>query len=332
MNGLGEYVLATTRYSSDSSWTLEIQGRTEAVSEHATVFTVFAVQENDGDVVQVEFINSQFVVYVNGESEDIYFDYQPFNGVRITQADYSVNLELDSGSSVVITRPQSTTVPGLQIFARLANVYADKTRGLLGNFDGDDTNDLITSQDVLVSSEATEEEILQEFAQSWLLDEDTTILTYTNGEGPDDYIDLFFTPQFGVQFESDEDENYARSICGDDIFCLFDFSQTKDSNFALSTLDTNMLLKESKTISELVIECSPSCNNDGACISTNVCTCQPGYSGNQCQHGGDTTTTSDPVTTSTTTSASTTRCNNGRGHAYGRGQGQGNRRGCGEGP
>ena len=62
-----------------------------------------------------------------------------------------------------------------------------------------------------------------------------SLFVYKNGTSYEYYQDYDFVPQFRASFSSPEEEARAREICGNNSQCLYDYSQTQDSQFAANT-------------------------------------------------------------------------------------------------
>lgn len=60
------------------------------------------------------------------------------------------------------------------------------------------------------------------------------MFTYTAGYGYNDYQDESFIPAFPVL-----DDPIAQGFCGDNPFCLHDFTVTQNQMFASGTLESN---------------------------------------------------------------------------------------------
>lgn len=65
--------------------------------------------------------------------------------------------------------------------------------------------------------------------------ETDSLFTYEDGETYDSINDdSSYTPVFGVDLDSVPDN--VKAACGDNKECLFDFAQTNDTEFAMSTM------------------------------------------------------------------------------------------------
>lgn len=82
--------------------------------------------------------------------------------------------------------------------------------GLLGDNDGDDTNDLRLGPDGDVLTDPTDDQIHGEFADAWRITDDESLLVYGDGETTADYTDRDH-PQVSAQAALDESDSRARA-------------------------------------------------------------------------------------------------------------------------
>ena len=142
-NGLGEFVLIETN---DNSFSL--QGRMvqaldsggEPIS--ATVFSAIVGKELYSDTVQFQLANNDEVdVLMNGELVD--FDGLPeqqFNNVSVRTGESSATAVFSSGVYVEV-RAENGILSTLLV--SLADSYRSQTSGLMGNYNGDRSDDLL---------------------------------------------------------------------------------------------------------------------------------------------------------------------------------------------
>lgn len=94
-----------------------------------------------------------------------------------------------------------------------AVMFFDPSRtweGLLGDNDGDDTNDLRLGPDGDVLTDPTDDQIHGEFADAWRITDDESLLAYGDGETTADYTDRDH-PQVSAQAALDESDSRARA-------------------------------------------------------------------------------------------------------------------------
>ena len=141
-NGLGEFVLIET-----SGDRFSLQGRMvqavddEGVPISATVFSAIAGKELYSDTVQFELANNDEVdVLVNGELLD--FDGLPeqqFNNVSVRTGESSATAVFSSGVYVEVRAANGILST---LLVSLADSYRSQTTGLMGNYNGDMSDDL----------------------------------------------------------------------------------------------------------------------------------------------------------------------------------------------
>ena len=141
-NGLGEFVLI--EMSGDR---FSLQGRmvqavdNEGVPISATVFSAIAGKELYSDTVQFELANNDDIdVLINGELLD--FDGLPeqqFNNVSIRSGESSATAVFSSGVYVEVRAANGILST---LLVSLADSYRSQTSGLMGNYNGDMSDDL----------------------------------------------------------------------------------------------------------------------------------------------------------------------------------------------
>ncbi|XP_035679474.1 mucin-like protein [Branchiostoma floridae] len=245
-NGLGEYLLF---HVDDGNYTAQVQARTNKApgSDKATVFTAVVVNENDGLGVQLNINNQSEAgmdLYINGTLQDILeYDNTTSNHTLLEDMLFSrpttnsFKIQLSSGISLTTTSEKNM----LAVVVSAPDEYMNSTQGLLGYWDGDETNDFTAFNGSVLDVNASESDIFKYFGQSFQLTEaDGRLKTrfhYLEGESLETMRDTSFSPQFtdAVTFDDPELEVQARALCGDDQNCLFDISQTGDVSVGETT-------------------------------------------------------------------------------------------------
>eukprot|EP00164_Ancoracysta_twista_P007561 GFYU01010761.1.p1 GENE.GFYU01010761.1~~GFYU01010761.1.p1 ORF type:complete len:365 (+),score=147.69 GFYU01010761.1:46-1095(+) len=115
--------------------------------------------------------------------------------VDITSAPDPVYTEVTYLFEVVVRRG-ATGVQFMELFGTPPPLSAGLTEGLLGNFNGDTTDDMIGSTGLQYNTATvTAETIEKEFAESWRVKTETdSILPYADGETVATFYDASFTP------------------------------------------------------------------------------------------------------------------------------------------
>lgn len=141
-NGKGEFILVET---ADKEVT--IQGRMIEAQTHnltissGTVFGAFVVKESDSDTVQLELTQQRLVALVNGETVDFEMLLsQRFANVTVSdKGNGTLSAEFTSGTSIQVTEKNGIIS---DVLVTIPNEYFNRTRGLLGQFNQDSSDDL----------------------------------------------------------------------------------------------------------------------------------------------------------------------------------------------
>ncbi|KAI8480944.1 hypothetical protein Bbelb_413170 [Branchiostoma belcheri] len=233
-NGLGEFVLVDME---DGEY--QVQGRTcfAKGSSRATIFCAIAAAQRNHTGIQVNLEgDSGAELYVNSTAVNI----SPFE---------DEDLELEVDGSALVTRPSNNSILivffsgiTLKVTANKAMLfvefsalmeYMNKTRGLLGRWDGDTSNDFEFSNGTVLHPNSSERQVF-EMGNSWLVTDDDgpmkSIFHYKPGESSSNFTSAGFIPKFTdeVTFSDPDLEEHARDVCGNDTSCLFDVAETGD--------------------------------------------------------------------------------------------------------
>ena len=141
-NGKGEFILVET---ADKEVT--IQGRMIEAQTHnltinsGTVFGAFVAKESDSDTVQLKLTQQRLVALVNGETVDFEMLLsQRFANVTVSdKGNGTLSAEFTSGTSIQVTEKNGIIS---DVLVTIPNEYFNRTRGLLGQFNQDSSDDL----------------------------------------------------------------------------------------------------------------------------------------------------------------------------------------------
>ena len=167
-NGLGEYALIDT---TDDSFKLQgrmIQARDDGGNLiSATAYSAIVAKQSDSDTIQIQVVDSEIVVddidaLVNGELLDFEgLPNQQFDNVTLRKTENSISALFSSGVHIDI-KVENGIISILSI--TLPQTYKSKTTGLMGNYNGDPTDDLLPRGKVEpISSSSDVEEIHKNF-------------------------------------------------------------------------------------------------------------------------------------------------------------------------
>ena len=144
-NGKGEFILVET---TDEGFIL--QGRmveqprsndSNQTISGGTVFGAFVAKENNSDTVQFEINQQGLVALVNGDLVDFGMVVsQRFANVTVSDnGNGTLSADFTSGNNIQVTERNGIIS---DILITISNKYFNRTRGLLGQFNGDTTDDL----------------------------------------------------------------------------------------------------------------------------------------------------------------------------------------------
>ncbi|CAG5131221.1 unnamed protein product, partial [Candidula unifasciata] len=267
MNGWGEYVLMDV-----PSESFKLQARTQRIEingtlSNGTVFSAFAAQEKHYARFQVQLsqTNTSMVILVDGM--DLTNKFYRDAGFTWSTDYINVVRRNESGKLLVAaTFPCGVSIKvhvglnSLEIDLEVDVSLRNKTRGLLGNFNQNPLDDFLLANGTVLSPNITERQILQGFANQYLVTEATSVFIYNKGESTKDYQHPEFVPQFVDETDPDRLAD-AKRICGEsNKACIYDKIATGNTDFARNT-------KEGKEANDFKIQ---SFNNTPPTISLSV--------------------------------------------------------------
>ncbi|RDD39428.1 Mucin-like protein, partial [Trichoplax sp. H2] len=235
-NGVGEYTLIR---SENNYFTF--QGRTKrpfiantTKLAKATIYTSFAMSKNDSDTVEVKLNENSNTIAIIINKNSTYNDSHltngtvlSFNNIEISKSSTTYIISFTSGISAEIQAVTETLVASVVTSSSLLGI----TKGLLGTYNGNVTDDFLRPDGTYLSINATDEEIYHQFGQLWQIDGNASLFTYPPGRGPGYYSDPSFVPNFSKDINSLFENNTqlrdeAVKSCNGDAACLFDAAET----------------------------------------------------------------------------------------------------------
>ncbi|XP_055957125.1 fibrillin-1-like isoform X3 [Patella vulgata] len=244
-NGLGEYTLMRT-----TTEDFVLQGRTDRAEtangtlSNATIFSAFAVRDDNGTTFQVELDQNKtgLIIYGNGRdftssfNEISDFTYESGGALSISRNGTKVTAVFSSGISLTVT-------PGLKLLTISCTVpedYMNSTRGLMGNFNNDVNDDFALPNGTVLSPNITEREIYRDFGQQWMINASESVFNYPPRKGPADFSFPEFVPVF-LDEQPDDVKAQAYAVCGGqtNLACIYDFIATGNQALAAETLTSN---------------------------------------------------------------------------------------------
>ncbi|XP_041471054.1 sushi domain-containing protein 2-like isoform X2 [Lytechinus variegatus] len=252
-NGLGEYTLL--RYAMSGTKTgpfdFELQGRQIKTLDSSgrevdvTQLSSVAMQDSGSDTIFVEAsASSGMDVYRRGtednaEWQSVYFSQQTFTdlqGCAVGVTEFQLDVEIHG--VVVMFKETGIGVAVNYHDGMLAvqpilpsTIDSEHLSGLLGNMDGDPSNDMEARNSNTPLEDPTDEEIFQ-FGQSWEIEADYTLFRYVSNRDHSHYHNTSFVPRMNVALPT------LYPPCNDVYQCLFDYEVSNDDgDLALATLD-----------------------------------------------------------------------------------------------
>ncbi|MGV3758677.1 MAG: PQQ-binding-like beta-propeller repeat protein [Actinomycetota bacterium] len=187
----------------------EVQWRQEPYTDNVSGITAVAVRIAES---RVTVVGEDEQLRVDGEVVELEVGeaFRTPGGALVHRTERRIVVEGPDGDGVVHIQPHPRMI-GL-----LVDPPEDERgslEGLLGDADGDPTNDLVLADGSLLIDE-TWEDLHPGLAEAWRVTDATTLFDYEDGLGPDDYWDPTF-PAAPLRLEdfSDEERAEADAIC-----------------------------------------------------------------------------------------------------------------------
>lgn len=210
---VGEFV--TTRNPAGG---FEVQTRQEPVAQSRRVSVNTAVaMDVAGDTVQVAqagrtgVAQHELTLMINGTP-------RPIGPVRLPAGGEVELADGLRGPIVVVSWPDGSVATaiavgrgGIRITVEPAPDHAGALEGLLGDFDGDPANDVGPAGGQPLA-ELEFDLLYPELADSWRVDEQTSLFTYAPGTGPQTYADRSF-PDADVAVDELPNREAAEALC-----------------------------------------------------------------------------------------------------------------------
>ncbi|XP_070554193.1 sushi domain-containing protein 2-like isoform X2 [Ptychodera flava] len=241
-NGHGEFYLVMTTNDTFimQGRMMELKLQSGEVVEGATVFTAVAMSTRTSDAVQVQVNNRRILdAWINSTEgntgwERVDFEennFWTFNGVSVVK-DYSGNSSVITvmfrdGVSVQVTATEGTLMMSYMLFGPPS--LKGKTRGLMGTWNDDPDDDLLTADGEYLSQNSTLREIHYSFGMTWNVSEEKSLFRYDSGESHETINDYTYEPDFEVSTNVTDD---VVALCGENTQCIFDYQVTGSESVA----------------------------------------------------------------------------------------------------
>jgi hypothetical protein len=245
LQAVGEFVAAVS-----TSGDLQVQTRQTAVTGSRTVSVNSAVAVGVGkDRVSLYQTGAALTLRINGVAADVGLD-QP---ARLPGGGVVTAIEASNpayGFGYTVAAPDGSTVwvdPiggwGLVVFTALSPDRQGKMRGLFGNFDGDQSNDLVSAGGKALSDPSFDQ-LYREFGESWRVTQSGSLFDYDDGQDTTTFTDRTFPDKAITLADIGAAERArAREVCvmlgvADPVMldaCTLDVALTGQPAFAVAT-------------------------------------------------------------------------------------------------
>ncbi|XP_022104835.1 protein mesh-like isoform X2 [Acanthaster planci] len=242
-NGVGEYTMLE---ACNGSFVFQARMTVLQSGGAATVITALAaIESGRSDQIHVEVSERRGIdVWYRNMRSDSTWLMLHIDETQIRQVDLqgvivifkkandtvkAVQVNFECGASFIV----STTAGLLNVMTALREELKGRTRGLYGNWNGEENDDFERPDGTVLSTDATVQEIHYEFGQQWQIKPENSLFRYPAGKSPSDYSNEAFVPFFWSM--SDPIDNRVLNLCGNDTQCAFDFIVTGNENIAMAT-------------------------------------------------------------------------------------------------
>jgi len=237
-NGKGEFILLEQINNLDQNILepngLTIQARFSQLSTKlVTILSAISIKDGNSRISiylnQFGNVNIFLKESQNPQMISIGNSFTSQDGILISRIeDSKYQILLPSSVSLIIISRFSM----LNLIVILPNSLKSKTRGLLGNWNGNKNDDFILRNGDIIPITSNFETLHSTFGLEYMINEDESLFIYSNRTNFNSFNDESFIPKFEIEFGSIEFENQAKSGCiGSNIdldACLFDVSQTQN--------------------------------------------------------------------------------------------------------
>ncbi|XP_063425357.1 protein mesh-like [Mytilus trossulus] len=263
-NGVGEFTMIQSKDNH-----LILQARMEQFKDkhgtlkQASVITSIAFRcNNDSDIVEVRLneirmcdvlINGQLLEFMDTNTVDV-------EGATIINSRGN-NTDIESIWTSVTCRYPNIAV-NVTAMAKMINIniviagnsLRGSVKGLLGNFNGKQSDDLTNADDRIIPINSSLDVIHHKFGLKWQIHASDSLFTYPVGKTHQSFQHVDFIPIFNV---TDQCPGNVADVCGDDQACRFDFCTTDDTSLAEST---RIMTEEIEVMAEVAL---PACGEPG---------------------------------------------------------------------
>ncbi|XP_038046067.1 uncharacterized protein LOC119720468 [Patiria miniata] len=261
-NGLGEYTLALIK-DDDGQRVFELQGRTRQAVDtetgelsQATVYSGFAAVYTDEAKIEIKLSDNamDLVTTVNGTVVTPTAEGLQFANLQVTRAENPIKVSVMYSDYITFSVGVNNSMADITVLFN--EDFKGKTKGILGVWDDDPSNDVLTRNGTLQMGSGQNGTLVErdyfEFGETWrVVEEDSLFFYQSPAESYDSLNDPNFTPDF-LQDLIDKAPpgkyNEAKAVCGSSKVCLYDSLALNDTSIGMATLAFNEMNMENMAI------------------------------------------------------------------------------------
>ncbi|KAH9523910.1 hypothetical protein Btru_047391 [Bulinus truncatus] len=246
MNGWGEYILID-----GDNFTL--QGRTDRVEGadgkliNATVFVAFAANDMNESKLQVEMSRNKSSMVIFADGSDVTNEFYSYASFVKYMENFTIQRELINNKINLVAKFSSGIslkifmgIKCLEVNIEASKKFSGKMKGLLGNFNGIETDDYVLPNGTILSSNQTERQIYENFGKLWEVSLTDSIFSYQPFESAADFRHTNFVPFFTDEVNSTDYEAAVQKCGIENRACISDYLATRDEAFAQNTKATSL--------------------------------------------------------------------------------------------
>ncbi|GAB1608679.1 hypothetical protein Ahia01_001152300, partial [Argonauta hians] len=264
-NGYGEYVLLKILNKTTDNEIMEVQARTTPTKDsngkpiNATIFSAFAMKDlTTNATAQIELGSDEKTLVVYHKGIDLTTAFQSKTDYILPDTEMTVKRNIDSNnntqsvSCLFKSGIDITISVGIRMLSISVSIPESlkndiTTKGLMGVYNDDTTDDLTTPDGNILPSNSSEEYIYYNFGLPWAIN--SSIFKYQKGFSAKDFTDTSFKPLFIDK--TSEQYKKALTVCSaDNNACIYDYIATGDESIAKSSgsvqQEANEIFEDSK--------------------------------------------------------------------------------------
>ena len=213
-----------------------------------SVNKAFAFNVN-GDRVGLYRVNGGVQAFINGRRTSINGTRLLGRGGAVRKLDTNVfSIKWPDGTWAKVSAFGERQGGYLDLKFLISGIHAERTIGLLGNFDGDSSNDIKIRRGEVLGTSVEFETLYGDFANSWRVTQSNTLFDYRAGESTTTFTNRNFprntasTTDLNVSQRSSAEQICRAAGISDPILleaCIVDVAFTQDSGFADSIAEAD---------------------------------------------------------------------------------------------